>query len=405
MTRLELSSCLVLTWALGAACHPATDPPAVSPSAPGSASGSAPPVELVTAAPHERAPSEVVHAAHGSAATSPKGWWDEPYPERFDPASLPKQLDVIGVKGNHFVDSKGATVVFQGVNISDPDKLEQNGHYDRHYFEVIREWGANVVRVPVHPTAWRARGSQAYLELLDRAVRWATELDLYLIVDWHSIGNLVTGLYQHPMYDTTQQETFEFWRSVAYRYRDVPTVAFYELFNEPTIRNGTLGNAPWEQWKALNEEMISIIFAHKGRPIPLVAGFDWAYQLGPIARQPLQSANIGYVSHPYPGKTKAPFEQHWDEAFGFAAQKYPLFITEMGYMSADAPGAHSPAIDDGSYGKRMTDYLAKKGASWTAWCFDPDWPPQLISDWNYTPTASGRHFREVMLARGAAPRP
>lgn len=360
--------------------------------------GAGGPVELVTAAPHEPA------SAPAAVVPPKRGWWDVPYPERFDVARLGKPLDVVSVKGNRFVDAKGATVIFQGVNISDPDKLESTGHYDRRHFEVIKEWGANVVRVPVHPTAWRSRGKEAYLELLDRAVVWATELELYLIIDWHSIGNLVTGLFQHPMYDTTQQETLEFWRTVAFRYRDVPTVAFFELFNEPTVRRGTLGNVQWEQWKALNEEMISIIFAHQGHAVPLVAGFDWAYQLGPIAKQPISYPNVGYVSHPYPQKTKAPFEQHWDEAFGFAAQKHPLFITEMGYMSADAPGAHSPAVDDGSYGKRMTDYLAARGASWTAWCFDPDWPPQLISDWSYTPTAAGAHFRDVMLARRASPR-
>jgi endoglucanase len=393
----------MLACVFGSACQPAATqgPPRV-------ASESEAAVERVTAAPHQApdAPASAADAKPAPPAGRGAGWWDEPYPPRFDPASLPKPLDPVAVKGNRFVDSRGETVVFQGVNISDPDKLERNGHYDRHYFEVIRAWGANVVRVPVHPTAWRSRGKQAYFELLDRAVRWATELDLYLIIDWHSIGNLVTGLYQHPMYDTTQQETFEFWRSVAYRYRDVPTVAFYELFNEPTIRGGTLGDAPWEKWKALNEELISIIFAHKGQHIPLVAGFDWAYQLGPIGKQPIDRQLIGYVSHPYPGKTKAPFEQHWDEAFGFAAEQYPLFITEMGYMAAGDPGAHSPAVDDGSYGKRMTDYLARKGASWTAWCFDPDWPPQLISDWNYTPTVAGSHFREVMLARRAStPKP
>src|SRR5690606_5106433 len=70
-------------------------------------------------------------------------------------------------------------------------------------------------------------------------------------------------------------------------------------------------------------------------------------------------------------------------------------------MPAEAPGAHVPVKDDGSYGKRITDYLDKKGASWTAWCFEPDWPPQLISDWNYTPTASGEHFKSVMLASKA----
>jgi endoglucanase len=391
MPRLALASGLLIAVSFVQACQPKAQ--AAPPAAPS---------ELVSAAPalHDAPASPAAPAAPTSS--KPGNWWDLPYPKPFDAASLPRRLEPLRVEGNHFVDSKGVTVVLEGVNISDPDKLESSGHYTRHHFEVIQQWGANVVRVPVHPTAWRARGKEAYLELLDQAVRWATELDLYLIIDWHSIGNLVTGLYQHPMYDTNQQETFEFWRSVAFRYKDVPTVAFYEIFNEPTVRNGTLGAAPWGEWKALNEEIISIIFAHDKRPIPLVAGFDWAYQLGPIAAQPIARENIGYVSHPYPGKTNAPFEQHWDEAFGFAAKKYPLFITEMGYMSPDAPGAHRPAIDDGSYGKRMTDYLAKKGASWTAWCFDPDWPPQLISDWDYTPTASGTHFREVMQAHRAA---
>jgi hypothetical protein len=379
----------VAAW--GASCHPAAVPETPAPVVAAPA----------LAAPETPAPVAPVLAA--SSGSGPLPWWDEPYPQRFDAARLPKRLDVLQVVGNRFVDAKGATVVLQGVNISDPDKLARGGHFDRRLFEVIASWGANVVRVPIHPIAWRERGKAAYFELLDQAIVWATELDLYLIIDWHSIGNLVTGMFQHPMYDTSQQETLEFWRSVSFRYADVPTAAFYELFNEPSVRRGTLGAAPWSSWKALNEELISIIYAHGTRPIPLVAGFDWAYDLRPIADQPIARDRIGYVSHPYPGKAKGPFEPRWDEAFGFAAQKYPLFITEMGYMDASAKGAHSPAIDDGSYGKRMTDYLATKGASWTAWCFDPDWPPQLISDWSYTPTAAGEHFRQAMLARRAAP--
>jgi endoglucanase len=373
--RARCTSCLALLFAF--ACHRPSEPARF-------------PEPAATGAP--------LHVAAASAPEKP-GPWDAPYPERFDAGLIHKPLGLIRVDGNRFIDASGAPVVFQGVNISDPDKLEQNGHWNRHHFEVIREWGANVVRIPVHPAAWRARGKQSYLSLLDQAVVWATELDLYLIIDWHSIGNLVTGLFQHPMYDTTQQETLEFWRSIAFRYKGVPTLAFYELFNEPTLQNGRLGMASWDQWKALNEEMISIIYAHEKQAIPLVAGFDWAYDLGPIAAQPVAREGIAYVSHPYPQKTHAPFEQNWDKSFGFAKQKYPLFITEIGYMRADTPGAHEPVKDDGTYGQRMTDYLAAKGASWTAWCFDPDWPPQLISDWNYTPTEAGAHFRDVMLAR------
>lgn len=333
------------------------------------------------------------------------GPWDAPYPKPFDAAKLPKRLPAIRVEGNRFVDPSGASVVFQGVNISDPDKLESNGHFDRRLFEEIARWGANVIRVPVHPAAWRARGAQGYFALLDQAVIWASELDMYVIVDWHSIGNLVRGLYQHPMYDTSEAETYAFWRDASFRYADVPTVAFYELFNEPTVRRGRLGSAPWAEWKFFNEEAISIIRAHDADAIALVAGFDYAYDLGPIATAPIDRPGVAYVSHPYPMKAKAPFEPAWDQAFGFATKKYPLMATEIGYMAAGDPGAHSPAIDDGSYGKRITDYLAAKGASWVAWCFDPDWAPQLIKDWDFTPTTAGATFRDAMLARKAPQAP
>ena len=60
-----------------------------------------------------------------------------------------------------------------------------------------------------------------------------------------------------------------------------------------------------------------------------------------------------------------------------------------------------PVIDNGAYGPEITDYLAKKGASWVAWCFDPEWGPMLIKDWDFTPTESGEYFRKVMLERKA----
>jgi len=326
-------------------------------------------------------------------------WWDVPYPQPFDASRLGPPLERLRADGNRLVDPDGDTVILQGVNISDPDKLERGGHWHRRHFEVIREWGANVVRIPVHPVAWRGRGKDEYFELLDQAVVWATELGMYLIIDWHSIGNLATELFQHPMYQTSRAETYDFWRSIAFRYQGIPTVAFYELFNEPTVYNNNLGTLSWDEWKAINEQMITIIDSHDHEVIPLIAGFNWGYDLTSVARDPIDHDGVGYVSHPYPQKTTAPFEVHWDEAFGFVAGRYPLLATEIGYMAPDDPGAHVPVKDDGSYGPRITDYLAKKGASWTAWCFDPEWPPQLIRDWDYTPTEAGLHFRSVMQGR------
>jgi aryl-phospho-beta-D-glucosidase BglC (GH1 family) len=101
------------------------------------------------------------------------------------------------------------------------------------------------------------------------------------------------------MYETTRKETYEFWRTMASHFKDNSTVAFFELFNEPTVYNGQLGVCTWSEWKAMNEEMIVIIRANGAKAIPLVAGFNWAYDLSPVANDPIKAEGIAYVSHPY----------------------------------------------------------------------------------------------------------
>ena len=334
---------------------------------------------------------------HADAWQNSQGWWNATDIPAFDSKKIAKQLPLVKVVGNKFVDDQGNVVVFRGVNISDPDKLAKGGHFKRKHFEVIKSWGANVVRIPVHPSAWQQRGKKGYLPLLDQAIQWANELDMYVIVDWHSIGNLKSEMFQNTNYYTTKAETFDFFRTVAARYKFVNSVAMYEIFNEPTVYNGQLGVLSWTDWKAINEEAITIIQAHNPNAISLVAGFNWAYDLTQVAKDPIERTNVAYVSHPYPMKVKAPFEENWERDWGFVANKYPVITTEIGYQLATDEGAHIPVIDDGSYGPRITNYLGSKGISWVAWVFDPDWAPQMIEDWNYTPTMQGKHFREVML--------
>ena len=155
------------------------------------------------------------------------------------------QLGQVSVSGNKFM-VDGKAIVFRGLDASDPDKLAKDGHWNKEYFEAVKSWGANIVRFPVHPTAWRNRGRNEYLKLLDSGVKWATDLSLYVIIDWHSIGNLRTEMYQSPMYETTRKETFEFSRTMAGRYKGNTTVPFFEFFNEPTVMNGQLGLCSWK---------------------------------------------------------------------------------------------------------------------------------------------------------------
>ncbi len=161
----------------------------------------------------------------------------------------------IRVDGNKFVTPDGTPIVFRGLDTSDPDKLNRDGHWNKAYFEEMKRWGANIVRFPVHPTAWRLNGEDKYIKLLDQGITWANELSMYVIIDWHSIGNLLTEMS-------------------AGQYKDNTTVAFFELFNEPTIMKGQLGQCSLQQWKVFVEEMIGIIRANGSTAIPLVAGFN-----------------------------------------------------------------------------------------------------------------------------------
>ena len=125
-------------------------------------------------------------------------------------------------------------------------------------------------------------------------------------------------------------------------------MAFYELYNEPTTYNGQLGTSSWAQWKELNTEMIGIVRANGGEGIPLVAGFNWAYNLTPVKDDPIEAEGIAYVSHPYPQKRNKPWEDQWTKDWVFVKEKYPLILTEIGFCGPEDPGAHVPVISDES---------------------------------------------------------
>jgi endoglucanase len=313
------------------------------------------------------------------------GPWSFPVP---NPKA--KALPLIRVEGNRFINSGGDTILFRGVSISDPDKIERQGHWNRTHFEKVKEMGSMIVRIPVHPVAWRERTPERYLILLDQAVGWCTDLGMYVIIDWHSIGNLGMELFQNPMYNTSRQETYQFWRTIAQHFAGNNTVAFYEIFNEPTIFRGQLGSLPWSEWKQINENIILLIRAFDNETIPLVAGLDWAYDLSPLRDDPVNAGRIGYVTHPYANKRKQPWEPKWEEDFGFAADKYPVVATEFGLGGFPGQGI------DTDYGNRIIKYLESRGISWMCWVFDPEWGPRLLNSWDYDLTEGGKFFKKAL---------
>ena len=61
----------------------------------------------------------------------------------FDPEHRPinnpnaKKLPLIKVKGNKFVNSSGDNILFRGVAIADPDKIEQEARWSKNLFMIL----------------------------------------------------------------------------------------------------------------------------------------------------------------------------------------------------------------------------------------------------------------------------
>ena len=72
---------------------------------------------------------------------------------------------------------------------------------------------------------------------------------------------------------------------------------------------------------------------------------------------------------------------------------------DLAHTSVKAAIGSVPFVGGVHYGRAILDYLARRGISWAAWCFDPQWGPTLISDWQFTPTEQGALFKAAMLGR------
>lgn len=87
------------------------------------------------------------------------------------------------------------------------------------------------------------------------------------------------------------------------------------------------------------------------------------------------------ASHIYPWKSD------WEGKVLRAAEKYPIFLGEVGadvkkmsFLPDDRQEDPYTWVPD------MLGAIQKYRLHWTGWCFHPAATPIMISDWKYTPT-------------------
>lgn len=306
-------------------------------------------------------------------------------------------LPRVGVDGNKMVDGENNIVTLRGVSIADPYYLD---HYDHHFSEEIfaelSTWNINVVRVPIHPGWWQAEEDYAR-KYLDPVVSWGKKYEFYIVLDWHAIGDPLTGEAQNPewkeegytVYNPSLELAGNAWTELAKRYGENSWVIF-ELFNEPTSWWRTVD---WESWGDEITKLVDKIRSYAPDTLILVSGWRWTNDLGGFLEYPIERANIAYVAHVYPDSQ--------EKRFDFLSGAHPVVVTEWGFSPAD-PTKHFYGSREG-FGQPFLEYLESENLSWVAWVFHPIWGPNMIKDWGYELTEQGNLVKQVLTPDNTPP--
>ncbi|WP_454050135.1 cellulase family glycosylhydrolase [Cellulomonas sp. Marseille-Q8402] len=177
--------------------------------------------------------------------------------------------------------------------------------------DVIRGVGMNMVRVPVD---WQVlmrpdgtmRPDQDAFRRLDWLLAEAGERGIYVVLDlhgapgaacpWHSCGQAGSNALWS---DAVQQErTVRIWQRIAARYAGNPTVAAYDLLNEPLVTMGAGESAEQTRQKFdLYDRLYDAVRAVDPDHVVVVAAFyTWENALPPSS---YGWTNVMYQTHHY----------------------------------------------------------------------------------------------------------
>jgi endoglucanase len=298
------------------------------------------------------------------------------------------------VSHGKILDAEGRQVVLRGLSLGAIYSVKGLGRWNEAYFANARAWGAEMVRVPVFPFTFQYDREQT-LRDLDDAMAWCERESLYLIIDYHLMGNASQGTClceEHVGWE----DFADFWGTVAARYADRPTLAFADIYTEPASLD-PVGGWAWSDYRQHADAIVALIRQNAPKLIPVLGGMDFCYDLSPGGEQPFADPDIVLAAHPFPGAARVSRTAAWDANFGYLSDRY-AFLIEFGFDPNDA-GSYR---DDLPYGRQMVSYAAERNMAWTAFVFynEEGWPMPLFADWEtLTPTLSGQFFKDVLAGQ------
>lgn len=251
------------------------------------------------------------------------------------------------VDGASLVDQNGNPIQLYGMSTHGIAWFPQ--FVSKESFQTLRDdWNTNCVRLAMYTHEYNgycAGGDQDYLKSLVRTgVDAATELGMYVIIDWHVLQEQDPNVYK--------EQALDFFTEMSETYAGHTNV-LYEICNEPN------GYASWDSVKSYAEEVIPVIRDNDPDAVIIVGTPTWSQDIDKAQANPLDEDNILYALHFYAGTHK---DVLWNRLDSCVQNGLPVFVSEFGMCDASGNGAN-----DFDSAKSWFDVIEKYNISFCCW--------------------------------------
>lgn len=292
----------------------------------------------------------------------------------------------LAVSGTNLVDASGSKFQLKGVSTHGLTWFADFVSKDTYqYFK--DSFGINLVRFAMYTDTgdsygYCSGGNKSEIEeLLGKGVDAATDLGLYVIIDWHILNDNDPNMHIDDAKD--------FFDRISKKYASYGNV-IYEIANEPN------GGTTWDSVKSYAETIIPIIRKNAPDAIIIVGTPTWSQDVDVAAADPItDQTNLMYAVHFYAATHKDDLRNKVQSALDSGL---PIFVSEFGLCDASGNGSIDYDQSDAWF-----DLINDKNLSYAAWNISNKAETSSLFDSSCTKTSgftdddlsdSGRYIKE-----------
>lgn len=281
-----------------------------------------------------------------------------------EPTAL--QRTFVHTSGTDIIDASGNKLYLRGVAFGNEvwtDSELPTTHHGEIDYQRVHEMGMNAVRFYMNYKTFEDDASpytykQIGWDWIDQNIRWAKKNNVYLILNMHvPQGGFQSngdggGLWTNP---ENQARLKALWFNIAKRYADEPTIAGYDLLNEPVVTSSI------SQWADFAQDIIDTIRTVNSNQMIFVervnaVGDNWATN-DDMNFFDLKGDNLVYEFHFYLPMEFTHQGASWINPVPPVGQTYPDLsrIYVSGTSSFASASFNNPPIATGNYD--WTEYI------------------------------------------------